>query len=105
MSLRDRLATRRARQRENRLVYAHVRCCCGALFAYDPKRPWPTAWDCSDVLLQHAIPAGQPGAVKHDDVMPFIFWKVNQAPQEWALANRVQRPGPLGPGALVRVAR
>lgn len=81
---------RRHDRRERRLVYCYYRCHCGALFAYDPgQRPRPTAWDCSAVILGDAPAAGQ----KHDAVMPFVFWKVKEAPTGWALKHRVEHDG------------
>jgi hypothetical protein len=72
-----------------RLVYAYRRCECGALYAYRPGDP-QRAWDCSDILLGLAAPAGHPGARRHGDTMPFIFWKVKEAPLDWALQHRVE---------------
>jgi hypothetical protein len=33
----------------------------------------------------------KPGSVTHDDTMPFVFWKVKEAPRDWALEHRVDR--------------
>jgi hypothetical protein len=91
-----RLEARRRARRERRLVYCYKRCACGALYAYDPATiapagPRPRAWDCSDILLGAAVPSGKPGALTHGDTMPFIFWKVKEAPRDWALEHRVER--------------
>jgi hypothetical protein len=53
---------------------ASARCDCGAGLAYGGKRP--SAWDCSDILTGRAVPSGQPGAVTHSDLYPFVFWKI-----------------------------
>lgn len=103
------ITTRAERRHAARLVYAHARCECGALYAYDPReKPRPHSWDCSDIILGFAVPAGQPGAVRHDDTMPFIFWKVTEAPRDWALAHR-QGPSDASPvsrhGRLRRLLR
>lgn len=64
------------------LVYAaYSRCPCGAGLAYAPKLYGTKdirgrCWDCSDILLNRAIPKGQPGAVTHTDYLPFIFWEI-----------------------------
>lgn len=80
---------RKRLRKMRRLHYASSRCECGALYAYDPReKPRPSAWDCSDILLGVAIPKGKPGSVRHGDKMPFIFWKVKEAPREWALEHR-----------------
>lgn len=76
---------------EARLVYTYRRCECGALYAHKPGDP-QQAWDCSDIILGLAAPAGHPGAVRHGDTLPFIFWAVKEAPLDWALAHRVDRP-------------
>lgn len=86
--MRDWLARRRLLRRERRLVYCYKRCPCGALYAYEPGAGGFGAWDCSDILLGLAIPKGEPGFVTHDDTMPFVFWKVKEAPRAWALAHR-----------------
>lgn len=78
----------RQQRRERSLTYCYKRCPCGALYAVDSAK---RAWDCSDIILGLAIPSGQPGSVTHDDTMPFIFWKVKEAPLEWALEHRVER--------------
>lgn len=80
---------RKRLRKMRQLVYAYSRCQCGALIAYDPReKPRPTAWDCSDILLGVAIPSGREGSVRHDDLRPFVFWKVKEAPREWALEHR-----------------
>lgn len=86
MSILDIL--RRHRQPERRLTYCYHRCECGALYAVDSAR---RAWDCSDIILGRAIPGDQPGSVRHGDTMPCIFWKVKEAPLDWALKHRVER--------------
>lgn len=76
-------------RKAKRLVYCGHRCSCGALYAYDPRqKSRPTAWDCSDILLAIAVPSGHPGAVQHDDVLPFVFYKVKSVPTDWALSHR-----------------
>ena len=56
------------------LTYAaSATCLCGARLAY---RRGDDAWDCSDILLGKATPSGEPGAVKHSDIFPFVFWKI-----------------------------
>lgn len=62
---------------ESELVYAYAKCDCGAHMAYR-RAADAGAWDCADILLGRAIPAGQPGSVKHSAVMPFSFWKVKE---------------------------
>lgn len=75
---------------ERNLVYCYVRCPCGALYAYCPGDP-NRSWDCSDIILHKAIQSGHPGSVTHGDRMPFMFWKVKEAPLEWALKYRFER--------------
>jgi hypothetical protein len=67
---------------EQDLTYAaYSRCPCGAGLAYVPKLygkdngAWDY-WDCSDILLDRAIPKGQAGAVTHTGKLPFMFWEV-----------------------------
>jgi len=79
------VSTRRTKVKEKDLTYCYTRCLCGALYAY---RGEDKAWDCSDILLGLAPESGAPGATKHNDTMPFIFWKVKVAPLDWALENR-----------------
>jgi hypothetical protein len=88
--IREVRAARAQRRKLNRLVFSYKRCECGALYAYlsgDSQR----AWDCSDILLGLAVPMGQPGSVRHGDTMPFIFWKVKEAPHAWGVENRIKR--------------
>jgi hypothetical protein len=80
--------TWRQRRRAKRLTYCYKRCACGALYAVDNAK---RAWDCSDIILGLAVPEGEPGSVTHDDTMPFVFWKVKEAPRDWALEHRVDR--------------
>ena len=89
MNLRQIIERRRFVRRERALVYCYKRCPCGALYACDSAK---RAWDCSDIILGLAVPSGEPGSVTHDDTMPFIFWKVKEAPRDWALAHRRQVP-------------
>ncbi len=69
---------------EKRLVYsAYSYCDCGAPHAYDPAgERW---WDCSDILLDKAIAKGEPGSLKHSDVMPFVFWDLKSEGQPSAM--------------------
>ena len=81
--------TRKQRRKAKRLTYAYKRCECGALYAIDGAQ---RAWDCSDILLGVAAAKGAPGSIRHSDTMPFIFWKVKEAPRDWALENRRKAP-------------
>ena len=79
MNFTERRKTRALRRAENRLTFAaYTRCMCGAGLAY---RRGDKAWDCSDILLGLAIPSGRPGAVKHDDVYPFVFYEIKSENQ------------------------
>lgn len=64
------------------LVYAAwSRCECGAGLAY-PRGCGPHHhWDCSDILTDRAIPSGQPGAARHTDKLPFVFWDIKSEGQ------------------------
>ncbi len=63
----------RFRRRKKALSYGLAWCDCGAQMAQDNKN---RRWDCSDILLGIAVPSGEPGALMHSDVMPYVFWKV-----------------------------
>lgn len=96
------MATRRARiralltrrkTRKGALVYAATsRCPCGAGLAYPTDAdPFTGAWDCSAILTGAAIPTGQPDAVKHTALLPFIFYAIKSERQPSA-NGRTTRP-------------
>lgn len=60
------------------LVYAATqRCLCGAGMAYEKGAdPFKGYWDCSAILLGEAIPSGEPGSVKHEAQLPFVFYEI-----------------------------
>ena len=61
------------------LIYAAtVRCPCGAGMAY---REGDDAWDCSAILLGTAVPSGEPGSVKHEARLPFVFYEIKSEKQ------------------------
>jgi hypothetical protein len=64
------------------LIYAaHARCPCGAGLAY-PKGIGPMGfWDCSDILTGRAALKGEPGSVKHEARLPFIFYEIKSEQQ------------------------
>jgi len=67
--------------RKEDLVFAEsVKCICGARLAYkkgaDPNNNDENYWDCSDIILDKAIPSGREGFVAHTDRLPFRFWKI-----------------------------
>jgi len=61
------------KKRPRRLEYVLSWCDCGAQMACDGEN---RRADCSDIMLGIAIPSGEPGALRHSDVMPFAFWKL-----------------------------
>lgn len=60
------------------LVYAATtRCLCGAGMAYEKNSdPFKGYWDCSAILLGEATPSGEPGSVKHESRLPFVFYEI-----------------------------
>lgn len=67
------------------LIYAaEARCPCGAGLAYE-KDAGPygdkAVWDCSAILLDAAIPSGQPGSVQHTGQLPFVFYDIKSEKQ------------------------
>lgn len=75
-AIRSLLARRRDTKRAQRLLYGLAWCDCGAPMARDDANQ---CWDCSDILKGIAVPSGQPGALRHSDTKPYIFWKVRAA--------------------------
>lgn len=80
-----RVMRRRGTPRAPRLVYAaDVRCPCGAGMAYDSRGESGGArgyWECSAILLGTAIPSGDPGAVRHEAKLPFVFYEIKSEHQ------------------------
>jgi hypothetical protein len=67
---------------DKQLVYAaYTRCLCGAGMAYPKKSGSDGCWDCSDILTGRAIPSGQPGSVKHEGKLPFVFYEIKSEKQ------------------------
>ncbi len=71
-----------------KLLYAATaRCPCGAGLAYDQDEEGdgvfrgPSAWECSAILMDAAIPSGAPGAVQHTDRLPFVFYEIKSEGQ------------------------
>jgi hypothetical protein len=59
------------------LIYAATaQCDCGARLAYMDGEM--ASWDCSDILLGRAVPAGQEGAVRHSARLPFEFSNIER---------------------------
>jgi hypothetical protein len=76
------------KQDPKHMIYAATaRCDCGAGLAYgtEDRLPGPfrapSAWDCSAILLQEAVPAGQPGAVGHTQPLPFSMYEIKSENQ------------------------
>lgn len=64
------------------LVFAATSLCeCGAGLAY-PKLTSPHgSWDCSDILLGHALKADDPGSKTHTGRLPFAFYEIKSENQ------------------------
>lgn len=68
--------------KDDELIYAaYTRCPCGAGMAYPKGIGGHGFWDCSAILKGTAIPSGQPGSVKHEARLPFVFWSVKSEQQ------------------------
>lgn len=62
---------------DNDLVYAaYARCLCGAGLAFPEGCGGFHYWDCSDILTGRAIKSGEPGAMIHQDKLPFAFFDI-----------------------------
>jgi hypothetical protein len=85
---------------DDELIYAATaRCPCGAGMAYwRGCGPYgkDACWDCSAILKGEAIPFGQPGAVKHEDRLPFVFWNV-KSEQQPSADGMTTRPSGVAP--------
>lgn len=51
-------------------------CDCGAPMALDDAN---RRADCADILRGSAIPKGEPGSLRHSDVLPYAFYKLRKA--------------------------
>jgi len=60
---------------------ATARCECGAGLAYPIGIGIHGCWDCADILLGKAIPAGQEGSKTHSGSMPFAFYEIKSENQ------------------------
>lgn len=59
------------------LVYAaYARCLCGAGLAFPEGCGGFHYWDCSDILTGRAALSGTPGALLHQDKLPFAFYEI-----------------------------
>jgi len=66
----------RRRKKPKRLTFVLDWCDCGAPMALDDAN---RRADCADILRGTAVPAGEPGALRHSGAMPYAFWKLRMA--------------------------
>jgi hypothetical protein len=66
----------------NDLVFAaYDKCPCGAGLAYPKNIGIRGFWDCSDLLLNRAIPKGEEGSKTHTAQLPFMFYEIKSENQ------------------------
>lgn len=95
---------------DEQLVYAATaRCQCGAGYAYprhttgeDGVFRTASAWDCSDILTERAVPEGEPGAMQHSDKLPFAFYSVKSEEQSVVRLGGFMTTRPGGQEAYAR---
>lgn len=64
------------------LIYAaSTYCVCGAGMAYPEGCGTHHYWDCSDILTGRAVKLGEPGSVRHEGKLPFVFYEIKSERQ------------------------